>query len=90
MDAVAQARIDAIIDERTGVLGLARRNREATAVQVQTGRMSAEVKDQVDRIVFAFAEKIAIGLHVAEETPPEVRGALRDPVKALQKPAVLS
>lgn len=83
MDAIAQARLDVLIEERAGVMGLARRNREATAGEVVAGRMSAEVKDQVDRIVFAFAEKVAIGLHIGEDTPREALAVLRETIKRL-------
>ena len=83
LDAEDRVRRDTIIDERTGVLNLARRSREGTAVQVRQGRISAEVADHIDRAVFAFAEKVAIGLHVEGETEGAVRQQLRDVMRAI-------
>lgn len=78
-----QNRFDAILEERTGVLNLARRNRDGTALAVRTGRMTAEEKGYVDRAVFAFAEKIAIGFHVEVEMGAEMRAKIRGAVKAM-------
>lgn len=83
LDAEDRARRDTIIDERTGVLNLARRSREGTAVQVRQGRISADVADHIDRAVFAFAEKVAIGLHVEGETDIALRRQMRDVMAAL-------
>lgn len=84
LDAEEQVRRDTIIEERTGVLNLARRSREGTAVHVRNGRLSADVAEQIDRAVFVFAEKVAIGLHVEAETDPVVRAQLREVVRALE------
>lgn len=83
LDAEDQARRDTIIDERTGVLNLARRSRVGTAEQVRQGRISPEVADHIDRAVFAFAEKVAIGLHVETETDGAVRKQLREVARDL-------
>jgi hypothetical protein len=82
-----QVRCAAIIGERAGVLDLAKRSREGTAVQLRAGKLSAEQKTHVDRAIDAFAEKVAIGLHVDGETPAVVRDAMRSAVKALAEAA---
>lgn len=82
-NAEERARRDTIIEERTGVLNLARQSRAGTAEQVRLGRITTDAADQIDRAVFAFAEKVAIGLHVDVDTDPDVRAQLRAVVRAI-------
>jgi hypothetical protein len=81
----AEALAATMISERLGLIELARKHAEGTALAVRNRQISAEDKTMIDRAVLAFAEAGAIGLGVVGETPAAVRDALRGPVKAMME-----
>ena len=70
-------RIDTIVSERAGALSLVRTERVAIDRQVARGRLDAAEAETLKRGLQAFADKIAIGLHVEADDPADVRARLR-------------
>jgi hypothetical protein len=76
-DAVATATKDAIIAERTGVLGFARKFCAGVDKNAGRGLLSIEEGAALKDAVRRFADDIAIGLHRDGSDPDGVRAALR-------------
>jgi hypothetical protein len=85
LDAEDAARRGAIIEERTGVIAQVLRHRAAVATAVRRGTMTMAEGELVNRQMAAFAEDIAIGLHVESATCATVRDAMRPLVKGLKR-----
>lgn len=75
-------RIATIVDERAGVLALARQRCVAVDTAVSRGAMTAEAGDDFKATIRMFAGDIAIGLHVCGEYGGELRAAMRAVVLA--------
>jgi hypothetical protein len=75
-------RIATIVDERAGVLALARQRCVAVDMAVSRGAMTAEAGDDFKSTIRMFAGDIAIGLHVSGDEGGELRAAMRAVVLA--------
>ncbi len=80
-----QVRVETRIEERAGMIAQVLRHRAAVATAVRRGRMTEREGELVNRQMAAFAEDIAIGLHVEGATCAAVRDAMRPLVKGLKR-----
>lgn len=71
-----------IVDERAGVLSLARQRCLAVDTAVARGAMTADAGDEFKSTIRMFAGDIAIGLHVSGDDGGELRAAMRAVVLA--------
>lgn len=71
-----------IVDERAGILSLARQRCRCVDAMVSRGAMTAEAGDEFKTTINTFAGDIAIGLHVRGEDGGELRAAMRAVVLA--------
>lgn len=74
-------RAEAIVAERTAILTYRRKKAVGIDEHVRAGRLTQEEGALCKRWLAAFADDIAIGLHV-ERDPDGVRQALREVVRA--------
>lgn len=79
-------RIATIVDERAGVLSLARQRCLCVDAMVLRGVLTAEAGAEFKSTIRMFAGDIAIGLHVHGEDGGELRAAMRAVV--LAEPAI--
>jgi hypothetical protein len=75
-------RIATIVDERAGILSLARQRCRCVDAMVSRGTMTADAGEDFKTTINMFAGDIAIGLHVRGEDGGEVRAAMRAVVLA--------
>jgi hypothetical protein len=73
---------DTVLQERTGILGLANKRCRMIDLTVSRGRMNPDEAETIKRALRTFAGDIAIGLHVEGNDDPEIRVAMRPVVKA--------
>lgn len=74
--------IATIVDERAGVLALARQRCVTVDDAVARGAMTADAGDDFKSTIRMFAGDIAIGLHVSGDEGGELRAAMRAVVLA--------
>ena len=74
---------DTIVDERAGVLALARLRGAAIDQVVARGKMDADEAALIKKTLNVFAGDIAIGLHIEGADDPEIRVAMRPIVKEM-------
>lgn len=85
----AAIRCETIVHERTAVLTHRRQHARGIDEQVRLGRMTADEGALCKRCVSAFADDVAIGLHIADDSdPPGVRLAMRVVIRDLVKQQV--
>jgi hypothetical protein len=75
-------RTEAIVHERTAILTHRRKHAAGIDEQVRRGRMTEEEAAMCKRCVAAFADDLAIGLHVDGTDPDGVRDAMRGVIRA--------
>jgi hypothetical protein len=75
-------RAETIVIERSAVLTHRRQHAAGIDEQVRLGRMSEDEGTLCKRCVAAFADDLAIGLHVAGTDPDGVRVAMRGVIRA--------
>jgi hypothetical protein len=73
---------DTIVHERTAILTHRRQHAAGIDEQVRLGRLSDDEGTLCKRCVAAFADDLAIGLHVAGTDPDGVRQAMRGVIRA--------